>query len=88
MFHVQYTVPALAWHKALLAIISMAPNQSCLPPLIITRVEDMEDISVGEGEALTRAVVIFTGIVVKQSSGEENNTAHFILYLIYSGTSK
>ena len=67
--HVHVHVPVLAGHEALRAIISVVAHQSCLPPLLISTVQDMQNVPVLEREALGRTVVIFTGIVVKQGSG-------------------
>jgi hypothetical protein len=47
----------------------MVPNESCLPPLVVSGVEEVENVPVAERQTLRRTVVILAGIVVKQSSG-------------------
>ena len=64
----------------------MVPNQSCLPPFIVPGVDDVQDVSVGEGEAQGGAVVILIGIVVKQSPGEGENRTSAILSHLYIQT--
>ena len=46
----------------------MVPHEGSLPPLVIVAVQDVEDVTVFEGEARSGAVVIFSGVVVKESS--------------------
>jgi hypothetical protein len=61
--------PALAWDESLRSIFGMVPNESCLPPLVVSGVEEVENVPVAERQTLRRTVVILAGIVVKQSSG-------------------
>ena len=46
----------------------MVPHEGGLPPLVIVAVQDVEDVTVFEGEARRGSVIIFSGVVVKESS--------------------
>jgi len=60
--------PLLAGDESLWTVVSMVPHEGGLPPLVIVAVQDVEDVTVFEGEARSGAVVIFSGVVVKESS--------------------
>lgn len=46
----------------------MVPHEGGLPPLVIVTVQDVEDVTMFEGEARGGAVVVFSGVIVKESS--------------------
>lgn len=58
-------VPVLAGNEALWSIFGMVTHQSGLPPFVISNVENVQDVSVGEGQALGWAVVVLAGIILK-----------------------
>ena len=60
--------PLFAGDESLWAVIGMAPHQGRLPPLVIAAIQDVEDVTVLEGESLGGTVVVLAGVVVKQSS--------------------
>ena len=60
--------PLLAGDESLWTIISVVPHKGSLPPLIIVAIQDVEDVTMFEGEARRGAVVVFSGVVVKESS--------------------
>lgn len=70
------TIPFLAWYDPNLLTLPMGCNQPCLPPLIIWGIDDMQDIPIGETQALAREATVPGPVVVKKSPGKtkRNNT--------------
>ena len=64
----QFYIPLLAGDESLWTVVGMVPHEGGLPPLVIVAVQDVEDVTVFEGEACGGSVVIFSGVVVKESS--------------------
>ena len=64
----QFYTPLLAGDESLWTIVGVVPHEGGLPPLVIVTVQDVEDVTMFEGEARRGAVVVFSGIVVKESS--------------------
>ena len=64
----QFYTPLLAGDESLWTVVGVVPHEGGLPPLVIVAVQDVEDVTVFEGEARSGAVVIFSGVVVKESS--------------------
>ena len=52
--------------ESLWTIVSMIPHKGGLPPFVIVAIQDVEGITMFEGEAC-RGVDVFNGIVVKES---------------------
>ena len=64
----QFYIPLLAGDESLWTVVGVVPHEGGLPPLVIVAVQDVEDVTMFEGEARSGAVVIFSGVVVKESS--------------------
>jgi len=64
------TVPFLAWYDPNLLTLPMGCNQPCLPPLIIGGIDDMQDVPIGETQALAREATVPGPVVVKKSPGK------------------
>ena len=64
----QFYIPLLAGDESLWTIVSMVPHEGGLPPLVIVAIQDVEDVTVFEGEARGGSVIVFSGVVVKESS--------------------
>lgn len=61
-------VPFLAGDDANLLAFPMRRDQPRLPPLVIRGVDDMEDVAVGEAQALAGQTAVPRPVIVKQSS--------------------
>ena len=46
----------------------MVADQCCLPPLFITAIQDVQDVTMLEREALGGTVIVLGGVIVKQGS--------------------
>ena len=64
----QFYIPLLAGNESLWAVVSVVPHEGGLPPLIIVAIQDAEVVTVFGGEACRGVVVLFGGVVVKESS--------------------
>ena len=53
-------------NESLWTVVGMVPHEGSLPPLVIVAIQDVEGITVFEGEAC-RGVDVFNGVVVKES---------------------
>ena len=53
-------------NESLWTVVSMIPHKDSLPPFVIVAIQDVEGITVFEGEAC-RGVDVFNGVVVKES---------------------
>ena len=49
----------------------MGAYKACLPPFLVAAIDNMEDVSVVEGDAFPGTVRLLVGIVVKQGSDVE-----------------
>lgn len=61
-------VPFLAWNDTDLLALSMWCDQPRLPPLVIRRINDMQDIPIRETQALAGQAAVPRPVVIKQSS--------------------
>ena len=64
----QFYIPLLAGDESLWTVVSVVPHEGGLSPLAIFAIQDVEDVTVFKGEACGGAVVVFGGVVVKESS--------------------
>lgn len=60
-------VPLLAGNDPDLLALAVGRDQSGLPPLIIGGVDDVQDVPVGEAQALAGQAAVPGAVVVKQS---------------------
>ena len=49
----------------------MGAYKACLPPFLVAAIDNMQDVSMVEGDALPRTVRLLVGIVVKQGPDVE-----------------
>lgn len=73
-------IPFLAWNDTNLLTLSMWCDQPRLPPLIVRSVYDMEDIPIGEAQALAGQAAVPRSIIVKQRS--KNKGFGYTLFLL------
>lgn len=66
--------PFLAGNDANLLAFPVRRDEPRLPPLVIRGVDDMEDVAVGEAEALAGQTAVPRPVIVKQSSAKTRNT--------------
>lgn len=68
------SVPFLARDDPNLLALSVRRDQTRLPPLVVRSVYDMEDIAVGEAQALAWQAAVPRSIIVKQSSAKKKKS--------------
>lgn len=69
-------VPFLAGNDANLLAFPVRRDEPRLPPLVIRGVDDMEDVAVGEAQALARQTAVPRPVIVKQSSARKKKDIH------------
>lgn len=71
-------VPFLAWNDPNLLTLSMWCDQPRLPPLVVRRINDMQDIPIRETQALAGQAAIPRSVVVKQSSKKHKGFGYLL----------
>ena len=57
--------PPLAGNDAEAIIVIGRDEFSCLPPLVVTGIGDMENVTILEGQAMTGQATVFGWVIVK-----------------------
>ena len=61
-------LPLLAWNDPDLLALSVGRDQTRLPPLVIGGVDDMQDVPIGEAQALAGKTAVSGPVIVKKGS--------------------
>lgn len=58
--------PLLTGDHTYLLAFSMCGHQSCLPPLVIRGINDMQNVTIGEAEPLAWQAAVPSPVIIKQ----------------------
>lgn len=75
--------PFLARNNSYSLLVPRGKDSLCLPPLVVTGVGHMQDVSVHKRKTLTGQATVFRGVIVKQGSVTQIDLLKFFFKHIF-----